>query len=118
MRIAMFMPSLGPAALGWQVHLDFADAVRSAGHGEAGRRPLRVRLAVLKRRGGAVTPLAASHQLASSDRYGLFLRHADTAWVYVLQQDSSGKLDALFPNPAFSPRDQSRGSRQGGLAAA
>ena len=32
MRIAMFMPSLGPAALGWKVHLDFADAVRRLGH--------------------------------------------------------------------------------------
>ena len=32
MRIAMFMPSLGPASLGWKVHLDFADAVRRRGH--------------------------------------------------------------------------------------
>jgi len=32
MRIAMFMPSLGPDALGWQVHRDFADAVERLGH--------------------------------------------------------------------------------------
>jgi len=32
MRIAMFMPGLGPDALGWKVHLDFAAAVERAGH--------------------------------------------------------------------------------------
>lgn len=32
MRIAMFMPSLGPDALGWTVHRDFAAAVRELGH--------------------------------------------------------------------------------------
>jgi glycosyltransferase involved in cell wall biosynthesis len=32
MRIAMFMPSLGPHALGWQVHRDFAAAVETLGH--------------------------------------------------------------------------------------
>jgi glycosyltransferase involved in cell wall biosynthesis len=32
MRIAMFMPSLGPDALGWGVHRDFAAAVERLGH--------------------------------------------------------------------------------------
>jgi len=32
MRISMFMPSLGPDALGWKVHLDFAAAVNRRGH--------------------------------------------------------------------------------------
>lgn len=32
MRIAMFMPGLGPDALGWKVHLDFAAAVENLGH--------------------------------------------------------------------------------------
>ena len=32
MRIAMFMPGLGPTALGWKVHRDFADAVERLGH--------------------------------------------------------------------------------------
>lgn len=32
MRIAMFMPGLGPDALGWKVHLDFAAAVEGLGH--------------------------------------------------------------------------------------
>ncbi len=32
-RILMYMPGLSPGSLGWQVHLDFADAVRSLGHG-------------------------------------------------------------------------------------
>ncbi len=32
MRIAMFMPSLGPDALGWGVHRDFAAAVARLGH--------------------------------------------------------------------------------------
>ena len=32
MRIAMFMPGLGPRSLGWQGHLDFAQAMRDAGH--------------------------------------------------------------------------------------
>ena len=32
MRIGMFMPGLTPRSLGWQVHLDFADAVRGLGH--------------------------------------------------------------------------------------
>jgi glycosyltransferase involved in cell wall biosynthesis len=32
MRIAMFMPSLGPDALGWKVHRDFAEAVEELGH--------------------------------------------------------------------------------------
>ena len=29
---AMFMPGLGPRSLGWQGHLDFAQAMRDAGH--------------------------------------------------------------------------------------
>jgi glycosyltransferase involved in cell wall biosynthesis len=33
MRITMFMPSLGPDALGWGVHRDFAAAVKRLGHG-------------------------------------------------------------------------------------
>ena len=32
MRIAMFMPGLNTHSLGWQVHLDFADAMRALGH--------------------------------------------------------------------------------------
>ena len=32
MRIAMFMPALGPTALGWKVHQDFAAAVERLGH--------------------------------------------------------------------------------------
>ena len=32
MRITMFMPGLGPRSLGWQGHLDFAQAMRDAGH--------------------------------------------------------------------------------------
>ena len=32
MRISMFMPSLGPDALGWEVHQDFAAAVERLGH--------------------------------------------------------------------------------------
>ncbi len=32
MRIAMFMPALGPTVLGWKVHQDFAAAVERLGH--------------------------------------------------------------------------------------
>lgn len=32
MRIAMYMPNLGPDALGWRVHVDFARAVEARGH--------------------------------------------------------------------------------------
>ncbi len=32
MRIAMFMPALGPDALGWRVHCDFAEAIERLGH--------------------------------------------------------------------------------------
>ena len=32
MRIAMFMPGLSPHSLGWQVHQDFAQAMRDVGH--------------------------------------------------------------------------------------
>ena len=32
MRIAMFMPGLNTHSLGWQVHLDFAEAMRALGH--------------------------------------------------------------------------------------
>lgn len=32
MRIAMFMPALGPTALGWKVHQDFAAAIERLGH--------------------------------------------------------------------------------------
>ena len=32
MRVAMFMPGLGPESLGWEVHQDFARAVTELGH--------------------------------------------------------------------------------------
>ena len=32
MRVAMFMPGLGPNSLGWEVHQDFARAVTALGH--------------------------------------------------------------------------------------
>ena len=32
MRIAMFMPGLNTHSLGWQMHLDFAQAMRDLGH--------------------------------------------------------------------------------------
>ena len=58
MRIAMFMPSLGPDALGWQVHRDFADAVERLGHSFA--------MLTTPRPGGGKRAERAAHTAESS----------------------------------------------------
>ncbi|MGH9425514.1 MAG: DUF4384 domain-containing protein, partial [Terriglobia bacterium] len=61
--------------------------------------PLALRLAVMKRQGNTVSVLKEGEALTSGDYYGVFFEPAQESFVYVLQQDTTGKIDILFPDP-------------------
>lgn len=66
--------------------------------------PLTLRLAVMKRRGNTVSVLKEGEELTSGDYYGVFFEPAQESFVYVLQQDTTGKIDVLFPDPKVTPQ--------------
>ena len=66
--------------------------------------PLALRLAVLKRRDNMVSVLKEGEELTSGDYYGVFFEPAQESFVYVLQQDTTGKIDILFPDPKVTPQ--------------
>lgn len=66
--------------------------------------PLALRLAVLKRHGNTVSVLKEGEVLTSGDYYGVFFEPAQESFVYVLQQDTTGKIDVLFPDPKVTPQ--------------
>lgn len=61
-----------------------------------------VRMAVTANRGGRVTPLRAGETLTSTERYRITFTPQHDTHVYLYQIDSSGKIQALFPNPELS----------------
>src|SRR5262249_35245769 len=61
--------------------------------------PLDLRVAVLKRHGNTVSVLKEGESLTAEDAYGALFEPAQETVVYVLQQDATGKLDVLFPDP-------------------
>lgn len=64
---------------------------------------IELRLMILKRApDDTVTLLEEGDVMTSVDRYGIFFEPPEDAWVYVLQQDSTGTIELLFPNPEFS----------------
>lgn len=66
--------------------------------------PLTVRLAVMKRQEDTVSVLKEGEILASGDYYGVFFEPAQESFVYILQQDATGKIDILFPDPQVTPQ--------------
>src|SRR5262249_48329163 len=66
--------------------------------------PLALRLVVLKRHGDTVSVLKEDDALTAGDYYGVFFEPAQESFVYVLQQDTTGKIDVLFPDPKVTPQ--------------
>lgn len=66
--------------------------------------PLALRLAIMKRGGNTVSVLKEGDALTSGDYYGVFFEPAQESFVYVLQQDTTGKIDVLFPDPKVMPQ--------------
>ena len=66
-------------------------------------RPIELTLIIAKRApDGTATMLEEGGVLTADDRYGIFFEPEADAWVYILQRDSTAKIDVLFPNPKFS----------------
>ncbi len=64
---------------------------------------IELRLIIMKRApDDTVTVLEKGGVLTADDFYGIFFEPPADSWVYVLQQDSTGAISVLFPNPAFS----------------
>ena len=65
--------------------------------------PIELRLMIMKRSpNNTVTVLKEGDEMTADDFYGIFFETPVDAWVYVLQQDSTGAISVLFPNPAYS----------------
>ncbi len=65
--------------------------------------PIELRLMIVKRDpDNKVTLLEADGVLTGDDHYGIFFEPESDAWVYILQRDSTKKIDVLFPNPVHS----------------
>ena len=65
--------------------------------------PIELRLMIVKRDpDNKVTLLEADGVLTGDDHYGIFFEPESDAWVYILQRDSTKKIDVLFPNPTHS----------------
>ena len=64
---------------------------------------IELRLIIMKRApNDIVTVLEEGGVLTADDFYGIFFEPPADSWVYILQQDSTGAISVLFPNPAFS----------------
>lgn len=61
--------------------------------------PLTLHVAVMKRRGDSVTVLKDGEVMTSEDYYGVWFQPVQKSFVYVFQQDGTGKIDVLFPDP-------------------
>lgn len=58
----------------------------------------------MKRRGDIVSELQTGDILTSLDYYALFLQPFQNAFVYVVQQDATGTIAVLFPDPQWTPQ--------------
>lgn len=68
-----------------------------------GDAPIELRLMIMKRSpNNTVTVLEDGGELTADDFYGIFFETPVDAWVYVLQQDSTGAISVLFPNADYS----------------
>jgi len=67
--------------------------------------PLALRLAVMKRRGNTVSVLKDGESMNSGDYYGVFFEPEKESYVYIFQQDATGKIDILFPDPKVAAQE-------------
>jgi hypothetical protein len=67
--------------------------------------PLALRLAVMKRNGNTVSVLKDGEVMNSGDYYGVFFEPEKESYVYIFQQDASGKIDVLFPDPKVTAQE-------------
>lgn len=64
---------------------------------------IELRLLIMKRApDDTVTVLEEGGVLTADDFYGLFFEPREDSWVYVLQQDTTGAIQVLFPNEDYS----------------
>ena len=84
------------------------------GNGQSSPRssPLALRLAVMKRRNNLVSVLKEREELTTGDYYGVFFEPAQASFVYVLQQDATGKIDVLFPDSKVTPQNNPISAKQ------
>lgn len=64
--------------------------------------PLELRLTVMKLRDGVMSVLRSGGEMTAQDHYGVFFEPSQEAFVYIMQQDTTGKIDILFPNPKWT----------------
>ncbi len=74
--------------------------------------PLALRLAVMKRRNNLVSVLKEGEEIIAGDYYGVFFEPAQASFVYVLQQDATGKIDVLFPDSKVTPQSNPVSAKQ------
>ena len=65
---------------------------------------LQVHFAVATTDSHRISAVKQNGILQSGDHYGIYFEPNQDAFVYVLQQDASGAIDFLFPNPKWSSR--------------
>ena len=64
--------------------------------------PLKLRVVAMKRRGDTVSVLKPGDVLTAEDHYSVFFEPAQQTFVYVLQQDATGTINVLFPDPQWT----------------
>jgi hypothetical protein len=69
-----------------------------------GATPMALHVLIMKRRGHTVSELQPGEILTAQDHYGVFFAPQQSAYIYVVQQDATGRIDVLFPNPQWSPQ--------------
>lgn len=74
--------------------------------------PLSAEVSLVRRMGGVDVPLPPGGRVKPGDDIGMFLRGSDSMYVYVLNEDETGKVFGLFPVPGLTPTNPLRGLEQ------
>lgn len=90
----------------WNISGDSQPVASATGKvGISSTAPLALRLAVMKRNGNTVSVLKDGESMNSGDYYGVFFEPEKESYVYIFQQDASGKIDVLFPDPKVTAQE-------------
>jgi serine/threonine protein kinase len=93
------------ALVGWWNIGGNSQTVESSTEKTVTSSPLALRLAVMKRNGNTVSVLKDGESMNSGDYYGIFFEPEKESYVYIFQQDASGKIDVLFPDPKVTAQE-------------